>query len=534
MIATTAILAHQAGVKLAYRQNPVYPALMHAPGPQNEPGEAQPPAQAPALIRFSLSAASAAALAQHKLLDMPVTRLRAQNLAEDFYDTQSLTLLRHGIILSTAKARRGFAQTVLQGTTQHSAPISDQTPDLTAFAPEQAEPLATLLQDEPLALTFTTRIKRLTRRAGSVELRFETGFIQTETAKLPVCELELRGPGVALYPLALTLSAEHALLLQPVSVLQRALWAVGADRPRAVKAGPGLAGPVCLDDSIAALTQSCLTQFSANWPAFATGAEVEAVHQMRVSMRRLRSVLGLFNRAFTAPEFRTFRDEAKRLATIMGEARNWDVFTALLQKGPVQALPFEPGFAPLLARCSEFRNAGYAQVRALLADPSTTRFLLTVEHFLARHGWRNGLEAEALTHLTAPVQHFAAASLERLHRKVRKRGKHLTRLGAEDRHLTRIELKKLRYAADLFGGLFEARGKVRSYNQAAAALQEELGLLNDLATAQELLARLDGSTHDTARAIGIVLGWCAHAANANDKQLGKSWKEFSSTKLFTG
>jgi triphosphatase len=488
----------------------------------------------PASVRFTLSPAAAAALAQHRLLDVPATPPRAKNLVEDWFDTPGLALLRHGYALSLVKARRGFLQSLCQGEVRATAPIPGPTPDLAAIPPEQAEPLAALLQDETLAPVLTTRIKRLTRQAGAVELRFETGFILTAHGKQPVCELELRGPGQELYRLAMALQDEHELLLQPTSLLQRGIWAVGAARPGAVKAGPGLAGAICLDDAVAALTQSCLTQFSANWPAFYSGAAVESVHQMRVAMRRLRSVLGLFNRAFAAPEFRAFRDEAKRIATIMGEARNWDVFSALLREGPVQAFPHEPGFAALLDQCAANRASGYEQVRALLADPATTRFLLTLEFFLARHGWRNGLEAEALTGLTAPVQNFAVSNLERLHRKVRKRGKHLVQLGAHERHLTRIELKKLRYAADLFGGLFEARGRVRAYNRATAELQEELGLLNDLATAHELLGRLDGTTPDRARAIGIVLGWCAHAANANDKQLAKSWRDFTGAKLFTG
>jgi len=490
--------------------------------------------QPAAMVRFTLSPAAAKALAQYALLDVSATPPRGKNLVEDWFDTPGLTLLRNGAALSLVKARRGFLQSLRRGEDSITVPISGPAPDLAAFPPEQAEPLAALLQDEPLAPVLTTRIKRLTRQAGAVELHFETGFIQTAEEKHPVCELELRGPGAALYRLALALQDEHELLLQPVSLLQRGIWATGAARPGAVKAGPGLAGEICLDDAVAALTQSCLTQFSANWPAFSGGAEVEAVHQMRVAMRRLRSVLGLFNRAFAAAEFRAFRDEAKRIANIMGEARNWDVFSALLLEGPVQAFPHEPGFAALLAQCAAFRATGYEQVRTLLTDPATTRFLLTLEFFLARHGWRNGLEAEALTGLTAPAQNFATASLERLHRKVRKRGKHLVRLSAHDRHLTRIELKKLRYAADLFGGLFEARGRVRAYNRATAELQEELGLLNDLATAHDLLGRLDGTTPDKARAIGIVLGWCAHAASANDKQLAKSWRDFTGAKLFTG
>jgi len=498
-----------------------------------EPAETETPAPPIAVVRFTLTPEAAAAIAADKLLDAAPALLRARNLAETWYDTPGLALLRNGLALSITKARRGYAQTLRRGEVSVTTLLTESMPDPAAFGPGWEEPLAALLQGEAFATAFATQIKRLTRHAGPVELQFETGFIQTSTEKLPVRELELRGPPADVYHLALALAEKHPLILQPTPLVQRGIWSAGAARPAAVKAGPGLSGEICLDDAVAALTQSCLAQFAANWPVFTLGTEAEAVHQMRVAMRRLRSVLGLFNRAFAAAEFTVFRNEAKRIANLMGEARNWDVFTALLQAGPIQAFPYEPGFTAMLAQCATHRAAGYDAVRALLADPATTRFLLTVELFLSRHGWRNGLPVEALANLAAPAQDFAAANITRLHRKVRKRGRHLMRIGAHERHLTRIELKKLRYTTDLFGGLF-GRGKIRAYNRTAVELQEELGLLNDLATAQELLARIDGATPEKARAIGIVLGWCAQAASADDKQLAKRWKNFTETKPFSG
>jgi len=47
-----------------------------------------------------------------------------------------------------------------------------------------------------------------------------------------------------------------------------------------------------------------------------------------------------------------------------------------------------------------------------------------------------------------------------------------------------------------------------------------------------LLARLDGSRPETARAIGIVLGWCTHAALADNALLEKRWKAFTGSKPF--
>jgi len=483
-------------------------------------------------LRFLADAQTLAALPGSPLLDAPPTPPRARRVTQQYYDSPDFVLAQHGVFLRMAKTRRGHRLELHMPGVEMAADIPGATPDLAALGPDCEAAIATLLDGAALHPVFTTDIKRLTRRAGEVEVVLETGNILAGAEKQHVKEVVLTGPGWALFPFALTLTKKFPMQLQADSLEGRGAQLAGAPAPRQVKAGTGLTGTPSLDEAVVDLTQSCLSQFLANWPAFYRGDEVGAVHQMRVSMRRLRSVLGLFNRAFPSAEFSGFRNEAKRIANVMGEARNWDVFLELLHEGPAAAFTTEPGMAAILDQCRKYRETGYEAVHALLADPATSRFVLTVEAFLARHGWRNGVPVESLDSLTAPALDFATANLLRLHRKVRKRGKHIISLNAHDRHLVRIELKKLRYAADLFGGLFTAKGKVKQYTTAAAGLQEELGHLNDLATARELLDRLDGSKPETARTIGIILGWCAHSALADDTLLEKRWKAFTGTKPF--
>ena len=483
-------------------------------------------------LRFLANAEVLSALPGSSLLDTPPTPVRGRRLTHHYYDTPDFALARRHVFLRMSKTRRGHHLELSTPEGEAAADIPGATPDLAALGPDSEAAVTALLGEAALHPAFTTDIKRVTRRAGEVEVGLETGTIQAGAEKLHIKEIVLSGPGLALFPFALALTKKFPMQLQADSLAGRGAQLAGAPAPRQVKAGAGLTGTPSLDEAVVDLTQSCLSQFLANWPAFYRGDEIGAVHQMRVSMRRLRSVLGLFSRAFPAAEFAGFRAEAKRIANVMGEARNWDVFMHLLHDGPAAAFTTELGMAAILEQCRRYREAGYEAVHALLADPATSRFMLTVESFLARHGWRNGVPAEALDTLTAPALDFATANLLRLHRKVRKRGKRILSLSAHDRHLVRIELKKLRYAADLFGGLFDARGKVKQYTTAAAGLQEELGHLNDLATARELLDRLDGGKPETARAIGIVLGWCAHSALTDDAVLEKRWKAFTGTKSF--
>ena len=505
--------------------------MLDSPMP-SQPDITAPVAAPVPTLRFIATTEILAALPGSALLDTPPTPARAKRQTQHYYDTPDFALARRRMFLRMAKTRRGHHLELITPEGEAAADIPGATPDLAALGPDWEAAVTTLLGEAALHPVFTTDIRRVPRHAGEVEVGLETGTIQAGAEKLHIKEVTLSGPGLALFPFALALTKKFPMQLQADSLAGRGVQLAGAPAPKQVKAGAGLTGTPSLDESVVDLTQSCLSQFLANWPAFYRGDEIGAVHQMRVSMRRLRSVLGLFSRAFPAGEFAGFRNEAKRIANVMGEARNWDVFMQLLLDGPAAAFTTEAGMAAILQQCRRYREAGYEAARELLADPATSRFVLTVEAFLARHGWRNGVPAEALDTLTAPVLDFATANLLRLHRKVRKRGKHILSLTPHDRHLVRIELKKLRYAADLFGGLFTARNKVKQYAETAAGLQEELGHLNDLATARELLDRLDGSKPDTARAIGIVLGWCAHSALADDSVLEKRWKAFTSTKSF--
>ena len=81
----------------------------------------------------------------------------------------------------------------------------------------------------------------------------------------------------------------------------------------------------------------------------------------------------------------------------------------------------------------------------------------------------------------------------------------------------RIALKRLRYALDFFGGVFESEGK-KKFIKRLARLQEDLGRMNDVAVAETMLARLVGVASDgpaaaeppqgqLAFAAGGILGW---------------------------
>jgi triphosphatase len=155
-----------------------------------------------------------------------------------------------------------------------------------------------------------------------------------------------------------------------------------------------------------------------------------------------------------------------------------------------------------------------------------------VEAFAARRGWRNALAGEGLSRLTEPAAGFAAESLDRLHRRVRKRGKALLELLPEERHGVRIALKNLRYAADFFGDMFGPADAVKAFTREAAKLQDALGSFNDMVMVTGLVRQLDIDDALPARAAGIISGWYAHGARVTDADLHDVWRGFRKVRPF--
>lgn len=125
--------------------------------------------------------------------------------------------------------------------------------------------------------------------------------------------------------------------------------------------------------------------------------------------------------------------------------------------------------------------------------------MLDLSEWISGGDW---LEAEETADARAmPIGLFAAAALTGLRRKVKKTGRGLADLADEDRHEVRKNAKKLRYAAEFFSALYDERRSRRRYKRFVGVLedlQDRLGVLNDLATAPDMLKMLGLTDHDQA------------------------------------
>src|SRR5205085_9076229 len=74
------------------------------------------------------------------------------------------------------------------------------------------------------------------------------------------------------------------------------------------------------------IVTACIRHFRRNEPLVIEKRSMNALHQARVAMRRLRSTLTLFRTVVADDEFMALRDELRWFTGKLGDARNLDVY----------------------------------------------------------------------------------------------------------------------------------------------------------------------------------------------------------------
>ena len=484
-------------------------------------------------------------------------RGQSKRLENVYYDTDDQRLRARGLAFRVRKDGRRYYQTLKSNDAgglaayrgEWETPLRSSEPDLGLMPAGAAAVLDGLVKPNELKSVFTTRVQRLVRRinatddhghASLVEAALDLGTIESNGSSLPIAEVELElleGSPAALYAVALELDAFAPLHVETRSKSARGYALAMGAGPAWHKAQlPALDMHATVDDAIQAILRRCVEQWCANEAAAHDGSDPEGVHQMRVAIRRLRSAFSVFGR-LVDPESRSrLSGEAKAIVNSLGPARDWDVFlTELL--APVRASrPNDAELARLAEAAEAARAKGYAQARAAIEAPSYTRYLLQLGQWIETRGWRDAATERGKAWLDLPIVDFAAHVLTKRHRKALKLGRQFAELSAADRHQVRIALKKLRYASEFFHALY-AKKHTKPYLGALKELQDNLGHLNDVAVAEQLIgcltAEAAGEQGNRLRtAGGLVLGWHARGAADLEPATVHAWKAFAQRQPF--
>jgi inorganic triphosphatase YgiF len=504
-------------------------------------------------LKLALSPAAARALGREPLLaDATIKGPHTQRFYGVYYDTPDRLLARQGVAMRVRKQGRRWFQTVKEAgrveggmheRPEYEAPAPDGQVNLAAL---QETPVANLFADPEvtarLAPIFETDVRRTIRLLdvdrAEIELALDRGELRAGDRTEPICELELElrsGAAEGLYDLALALQEKVRLRIENRSKAERGHALAGAEKPGPVRALPAaIDADQPVSRAFQTLAFACLAHAQANEPGVLEGdADPEYVHQMRVGLRRLRSVFSVFGSVLPRPACQPAIDEIRWVAGSLGPARDWDVFATETLPPIAAAFSAKEGLARLADGVAMLRGEGNRGAQAAVASERYERLLLRLSAWLACEKWRAVMPEAALPILAEPLHPFATRVLQRRHRRVKRRGRDHATFSPEERHALRIAVKKLRYSAEFFGPIFELDA-VRAYTRGLTALQNVLGVLNDATVTGRLLEELAARDPDPAcgEPIGIVKGWTRQLMLERLGHLSEAWERFEDAKPF--
>jgi triphosphatase len=434
----------------------------------------------------------------HPLLEASGTAPDRRELISVYYDTDDGALRKAGVFLrirhsgsryiQTIKAVRSLAE--LLERSEWEREVSGFEPNLGAA---EGTALVDLLTPEARATLhprFETRFRRMTyrieRNASEIEVAVDQGEIAAGPRLSQISELELelkQGEKRELFRLARVLGESAPLRLAVKAKAERGFALLDGSGREAEKAGDVEVTPdMTAGDAFRVIARSCLRQIAANKPAVYDGRP-EAVHQMRIGLRRLRAAISLFDDVVAGEDLERIRVEFKWITRELGPARDFDVFGADVIEPLKVAHRDDPRVAALSRAFEEKRAAAYERVTEAVHSDRFRQALLDLAAWIETGAWAMDDEAQR------SVTELATKDLARLRKKIKKRGPRLRDLSATRRHRLRIRAKRLRYATEFFASTFPGKKSGKRQEKSLEALrdlQDDLGALNDLATRRTL------------------------------------------------
>lgn len=210
--------------------------------------------------------------------------------------------------------------------------------------------------------------------------------------------------------------------------------------------------------------------------AILTRDDPEHVHQARVALRRMRTLIRGFGDMLSPQVRRRIGDILKDRFKVLGPLRDADV--------QAMALAGQPQAEAAAATAAELRQA----LRDDLAADTGLSLKMQIETIL--HDTASAIRGDHRQRLSqGPVGIIASRALHVAWTELLSFGPDLNRLSPDDLHEFRKRAKDMRYLAEFFGTLFA--GKPDNMLKRMAKMQDALGIVNDLQV-MRMRQHLDG------------------------------------------
>ncbi|MBW8190247.1 CHAD domain-containing protein [Neiella marina] len=212
--------------------------------------------------------------------------------------------------------------------------------------------------------------------------------------------------------------------------------------------------------------------------------DTEFLHDYRVSLRKVRSVLSLFKGVYSAPQTISLKQAFSEHMNPTGQLRDLDVY--LLEKDRFYSLlpaSLHQGLDLMFTQFEKERAAHHHKLSKRFASQAYQQAMaaLSAQFSANSNVIKPGPQAK---HLAAS---YAQTLIWKRYQKVCKIARAIDAQTPDEQiHELRIDCKKLRYLMEFFAPLFAAKS-IKALIKSLKVLQETLGLFNDYSVQQESL-----------------------------------------------
>jgi len=260
--------------------------------------------------------------------------------------------------------------------------------------------------------------------------------------------------------------------------------------------------------------------------------DTEFLHDYRVALRKVRSVLSLFKGVFGTVQTAELKAAFSDLMTPTGRVRDLDVY--LMERADYDALvpdQLRPGLSVMFdAFAAEREDAQAALVKHLKSKAYQKKIAALAGEFAHPGGFIRG-EAGSLS-----AEVYARKLVWKRYRKICRIAAHIEDDTADEEvHKLRIACKKFRYLVEFFAPLFPGKSAKRLIKR-MKALQDNLGAFNDYSVQQDSLATFM-STHpavtgarglEAAQSIGALIAILDQRQRAERARVMENFDHFNS------
>ena len=455
-------------------------------------------------LKFEIEPQALPKLLRHRLLKGAGDHgVRTESLRSVYFDTPDEILRHAGISFRIRNNGSRWVQTIKAGRPSNGLalardewekPVDGDEPD---FGLAKGTALEGFLKlRDAIGPRFEIRVERkivaVTHGTSEIEVALDSGEVVNVGGQERFAEVELelkRGDAGDLFRVALLLADAAPLRLSYRTKADRGFGGAGDGSALHVKAEPIRLKPrLTSAAAFQAIGVACLRHLSENEAILRRARSPEAIHQMRVALRRLRAAISLFKTVVSDERSDWIRAELKWMAGELGAARDLDVRIATILEPARARHEGEEDFDTLLADYRERQEWAHAAARATVDSRRFTRAVLEAAAWIETGGWLSR-RGEGDLARDEPARTLAERELTRRRRAIKKRSRRLGAMEPQERHRVRIAVKKLRYACEFFAPLFKgsaAKKRRQATLKVLQDLQDVLGELNDISVADDL------------------------------------------------